>query len=1008
MKKLLLIAGLVASLLGVGIYALAQVLDNNGKTNSQDEVTFETASIYNTKQDTTGACCFPNGSCQELDSLSCVSQGGNFEGYDKGCGDVDCGPVCGNGVVESGEECDDGNTNNNDGCKNDCTNNTCGDGVIYTGIEECDDGNIEDGDGCSSTCMEEYCGDGIIQPGEGCDDGNTNNNDGCKNDCTNNTCGDGVIYTGIEECDDGNTEDGDGCSSTCMEEYCGDGIVQPGEGCDDGNAEDGDGCSSTCIEEYCGDGVVQAGLGEECDDGNNEDGDGCSSACLFEEPKPWIYAPNDSSWVRDTIRISAIEYNLSEDIDYALFEYSINGEIWELIGTDSVGDDPWMGEEWMGTWIKNWNTLTVQEGWYYIRVTMENESGKTGQDTISLYVDPSPPVPHIIQPEDNGELSGIIDVIATTEDEDIVKASLEINLIETHSAFSKDLERLKQPDGVTCAPTAAASSLLWLDEKYVDRYEDDRYGDLVPDDMENNPQNLVEDLATKMETRKEGHSTEGMIKKGLNGYLSDYRWDCTISGYQSPVDLVATCIYKKPDEGWFEFYRNELTSEDIIVNIGLQKEGYKERYHSVAGNMVDTGKDGNSTIVGFMDPADLTSIGGPDRGQYMTANMDAEGNITDYKREDGELKYPPDVKIHVVSMIKVSPVLPVFSDTSFALEYNFENANWETSFNTTIVPDGLYSLTVVMTDAAGNIGKDINWSYINNSVPMMPMGVVAISGDGVVELTWDANQENDFSHYLVYGDLTADFEPDLSKQLAIVDGCVYYDSTVTNGETYYYKLSAIDNSGGESEYSNEVEATPGTCLNERGDVTGDGIVNIIDVLALINYILGIDSLDVSGQCRSNCNYDGNNNIIDALAIVNIILGILQECPDGSTCKPIVNRETVAFFESLKSYFSEKDFNKIMTLVKAEMEVPSKFNLNQNYANPFNPVTTIEYSLAKTSTVKLEVYNILGQKVTDLVYAEQGAGQYKIQWDASDMVSGIYFYRLTAGDFSDTKKMLFMK
>lgn len=89
-------------------------------------------------------------------------------------------------------------------------------------------------------------------------------------------------------------------------------------------------------------------------------------------------------------------------------------------------------------------------------------------------------------------------------------------------------------------------------------------------------------------------------------------------------------------------------------------------------------------------------------------------------------------------------------------------------------------------------------------------------------------------------------------------------------------------------------------------------------------------------------------------------------------------------------------------------LPMDFALSQNYPNPFNPVTTIEYALPTESSVKVEVYNLLGEQVEVLVDDDQQAGSYQVSWDASEKASGIYFYRLTAGDFTATKRMVLMK
>jgi len=92
---------------------------------------------------------------------------------------------------------------------------------------------------------------------------------------------------------------------------------------------------------------------------------------------------------------------------------------------------------------------------------------------------------------------------------------------------------------------------------------------------------------------------------------------------------------------------------------------------------------------------------------------------------------------------------------------------------------------------------------------------------------------------------------------------------------------------------------------------------------------------------------------------------------------------------------------------AQMQ-PENFILYQNYPNPFNPKTTIGYQLNASGFVELSIYNTLGQKVAALISEQQAAGRYTINWDASGMASGFYYYRLIAGGFVSIKRMLYLK
>lgn len=89
-------------------------------------------------------------------------------------------------------------------------------------------------------------------------------------------------------------------------------------------------------------------------------------------------------------------------------------------------------------------------------------------------------------------------------------------------------------------------------------------------------------------------------------------------------------------------------------------------------------------------------------------------------------------------------------------------------------------------------------------------------------------------------------------------------------------------------------------------------------------------------------------------------------------------------------------------------IPKFVQLYQNYPNPFNPSTTIEYQLNRSSPVLLQVFNSLGQRVITLINETQPPGSYQVRFDGSNLSSGVYYYRIQAGDFSNQKKMLLIK
>jgi hypothetical protein len=99
---------------------------------------------------------------------------------------------------------------------------------------------------------------------------------------------------------------------------------------------------------------------------------------------------------------------------------------------------------------------------------------------------------------------------------------------------------------------------------------------------------------------------------------------------------------------------------------------------------------------------------------------------------------------------------------------------------------------------------------------------------------------------------------------------------------------------------------------------------------------------------------------------------------------------------------------ITAVEESQNNLPGSFVLKQNYPNPFNPTTTINYSIPKSSFVTIKVYDILGREVSTLVNEEKQVGNYKIKFNASKLTSGIYFYRMQAGSFVETKKLILLK
>jgi hypothetical protein len=135
-------------------------------------------------------------------------------------------------------------------------------------------------------------------------------------------------------------------------------------------------------------------------------------------------------------------------------------------------------------------------------------------------------------------------------------------------------------------------------------------------------------------------------------------------------------------------------------------------------------------------------------------------------------------------------------------------------------------------------------------------------------------------------------------------------------------------------------------------------------------------------------------------LVNLDVEVVGDTPDPARALRLSDFEVV-----------DKDAQALNIQVLGEL--PTSFTLYQNYPNPFNAYTTVSFDLPSDSYVRITLYNILGQVVTELCDAYLEAGSHQLVWDGSDskgkyVTSGVYFYRLQADDFDQTRKMLLMK
>ena len=205
----------------------------------------------------------------------------------------------------------------------------------------------------------------------------------------------------------------------------------------------------------------------------------------------------------------------------------------------------------------------------------------------------------------------------------------------------------------------------------------------------------------------------------------------------------------------------------------------------------------------------------------------------------------------------------------------------------------------------------------------------------------------------------------------------------------------------------------GTSVASAGDVNGDGKAD---------FIIGAHGADPGGRSQAGSAYlysgaDGSLlSQINGAAVGDHLGNSVASAGDvsGDGKADFIIGAHLANPGGLADAGSAYVYGELPTGVPSDgQNRPNQFELSQNYPNPFNPTTTIRYFLFKRENVTLEIFNLLGERVKVLADNEQSAGEHAYTWDGMDekgkiLPSGIYFYRLTGKDFSEAKKMMFLK
>ncbi|MBD3384667.1 T9SS type A sorting domain-containing protein [candidate division KSB1 bacterium] len=291
-----------------------------------------------------------------------------------------------------------------------------------------------------------------------------------------------------------------------------------------------------------------------------------------------------------------------------------------------------------------------------------------------------------------------------------------------------------------------------------------------------------------------------------------------------------------------------------------------------------------------------------------------------------------------------------------------------------------------------------------------------------VRLTWNRHpldDEGKISSYSIYRKIDPSLK--MAKTSSIPAGQWDYiiDIPAIQQNIYHAVVPTLKDSsrkGGmySTTYFVKAQTTDPSVYYSSAPMSGCSVDNLSPQPLSGLFVNSIDGGNYIGWNRSSAGDLANYRIFRASqsSFVPNADNLLVTCIDNNYIDKDVTVGTEYYYAVVASDFSGNESSPsrigVLTGVEDDRQVPSEFNLAQNFPNPFNPTTKIDYSIPRASRVNLTIFNTLGQKMTTLVNEMQAAGNYSLQWNAVDVPSGTYLYKLEADNTTLVKKMQLLK
>ena len=531
------------------------------------------------------------------------------------------------------------------------------------------------------------------------------------------------------------------------------------------------------------------------------------SPCIVEPSNSWtLFDPKWESIVvcDENVVVRAVELNLAEDVVSTLFEYSSDKMNWHVIGVDEFpgfegiflpGNGVHIGDN---GWSAMWNLSGLDEGFYYVRATMTDESGQRGEHIKKIYYDKSPPIPEILVPDFEASVNGIIKILSKSSAEDIVSMrlimhSLQHTLLQgggawynqsTGSFSTNDLPADCPWRGGPCCPIAATNALAGQ--------EDDR---LYPNGKVDNLA-MANMLAKKMKTTNEGTNAFEKTKdtknydiyepdnvgSAINDYLAELNLNCsnptgyTVEVYGIKMNSSGGAVHPVPGSSTvnFEEYSRAIREGQAVILVWMDWKAGKDGKWGTPDDTVG----GSHAIAGRGCGNSATNRGQATDHPFSYTDVDGVSRVQGWRDYDGAyggfsvLQGANTWNLLVAAMYVICPK----SSTGVPLDegtYISSNNTWLATWDTSTTNDGFYTLIVEMEDANGFVGRtsiviEVNntqtdetppvvkiTSPENNSIVTIPSinvtGYATDKESGIVEMTytweWDGGSAEDNKTY---------------------------------------------------------------------------------------------------------------------------------------------------------------------------------------------------------------------------------------------------------------------